>query len=302
MSAVGCRWQELCWTDSLAQDPGPGIIQDWAAHQSAAVSVDGAKARVVPPSSEGQPFTWVHLYLQWHGHLWDTARELSPKRSRGGLRPRSQLSVWARRPTHFLRAWRHHPIFTPLLSPPTEGAPTESSGAGLRAPERGAVRKDGGHRWTAAGAVLHQCWPGYHRPVMGPCHRALRGPHSSGLPRKGFCFPQTIPTVPAYNNILLLYRSAPFCLQPITTDESWGNILLPMYTVTVCSQKPRLEGGGRTRCSEWSSETCGAHSTGGTRGWRGRPLKDNCGCRMSSPFCPNTQDQLPLSLPVAQDL
>lgn len=90
--------------------------------------------------------------------------------------------MWARRPTHFLRAWRHHPIlslpFTPLLSPPTEGAPTESDGAGRRAPERGAIRKDGGHRWTAAGVVLHQCRPGYHRPVMGPATGPCMGPLS----------------------------------------------------------------------------------------------------------------------------
>lgn len=90
--AVGCRWQELCWTGSLAQDPGPGIIQDWAEHHSAAVSVDGAKARVVRPSSEVQPFPWVHLYLQWHGHLGNTARERRPQEEQGGT-PAKEPSV-----------------------------------------------------------------------------------------------------------------------------------------------------------------------------------------------------------------
>lgn len=209
----GVQVQELGWAGSLAQDPGPGTIQDRAGHPSAAVSVEGAKARAVSPSMRSSPSLGSICTSGGLATSGPQSENGGPKRSRVGPWPRSHWFVWAGRPAHFLRAWRHHPIssqpFTPLLSPPAERAPTESDGAGRGAPERGAVRKGGGRRWTAAGAVLHQCWPGHHRPVTGPRSGPCVG---STLPRKRSCSPQMIPTVPAYSNTPVLCCSAPFCL------------------------------------------------------------------------------------------
>lgn len=59
----------------LGTGPRPGIIQDWAEHEGAAVSMDGAEARVdnLRPSPLPEPV----CTSRGHGHLWDTARKLA---------------------------------------------------------------------------------------------------------------------------------------------------------------------------------------------------------------------------------
>jgi hypothetical protein len=56
------------------------------------------------------------------------------------------------------------PLIIPSFLSPLEEAGAQSTRAAFRTPERGAVRKAGGHEWTTAAGV-HQCRPGHHGPV-----------------------------------------------------------------------------------------------------------------------------------------